>query len=86
MHFCNKKKGLHSDPEFKLYNSHIKKKDSETWCHEALNVFKFVSSTDWDADSTDSLNSYRPLIGSKLDCGCIVFFGGINSSFLYQDV
>jgi hypothetical protein len=39
---------------------------------KALNIFKFVSSTDWGADSTVLLNLYRSLIRSKLDYGCIV--------------
>ena len=38
---------------------------------KALNILKFVSSTDWGADSTASLNLYRSLIRSKLDNGCI---------------
>ena len=40
---------------------------------KALNILKFVSSTDWGADSTVLLNLYRSLIRSKLDYGCIVY-------------
>jgi hypothetical protein len=39
---------------------------------KALNILKFVSSTDWGADSTVLLNSYISLIRSKLDYECIV--------------
>ena len=40
---------------------------------EALNILKFVSSTDWDADSTVLLNLYRSLIRSELDYECVVY-------------
>ena len=93
MHFCNKR-GLHPDPELKLYNSpikivpetkfvgllfdskltflpHIKMLKNKSL--KALNILKFVSITDWGADSTVLLNLYRSLIRSKLDYGCIVY-------------
>ena len=98
MHFCNKR-GLHPDPELKLYNSPIKIV-SETEClgllfdskltflpHikmlknmslKALNILKFVSSTDWGADSTVLLNLYKSLIRSKLDYGCIVYGSAVH--------
>ena len=86
MHFYNKR-GLHPDPELELYNSetkylgllfdskltflpHIKMLINKSL--SALNILKFVSSTDWGADSTVLLNLFRLLIRSKLDCGCIV--------------
>ena len=40
---------------------------------KALNILKFVSSTDWGADSTVLSNLYRSLIRSKMDYGCIVY-------------
>ena len=40
---------------------------------KALNILKYVSSTDWGADRTVLLNLYRSLIRSKLDYGCIVY-------------
>jgi hypothetical protein len=40
---------------------------------KALNILKFVSITDWGADSTVLLNLYRSLIRSKFDYGCIVY-------------
>ena len=72
MHFCNKR-GLHPDPELELYNSetkflgllfdskltclpHIKRLKNKSL--KALNILKFVSSTDWGADSTVLLNLY----------------------------
>ena len=93
IHFCNKR-GLHPDPELKLYNSHIKIvpeaiflgflfdskltflthiKMLRNKSPKALNILKFVSSTDWGADSTVLLNLYRSLIRSKLDYGCIAY-------------
>jgi hypothetical protein len=48
---------------------------------KALNIFKFVSSTDWGADSTASLNLYRSLIRSKLDYGCIAY-GSARPSYI----
>ena len=42
-------------------------------CLKALDILKFVSSSDWGADSTVLLNLYRSLIRSKLDYGCIVY-------------
>jgi hypothetical protein len=93
MHFCNKR-GLHPDPELKLYNSpikivpetkflgllfdskltflpHIKMLKNKSL--KALNILKFVSSTDGGVDSTVLLNLYRSLIRSKLDYGCIIY-------------
>jgi hypothetical protein len=72
MHFCNKR-GLHPDPELELYISetkflgllfdskltflpHIKMLKNKSL--KALNSLKFVSSTDWGADSTVLLNLY----------------------------
>ena len=101
MHFCNKR-GLHPDPELKLYNSpikivsetkflgllfdnkltflpHIKMLKNKSL--KALNILKFVSSTDWGADSTVLLNLYRSLIRSKLDYGCIVY-GSARPSYI----
>ena len=40
---------------------------------KALNILRFVSSTNWGADSMVLLNLYRSLIRSKLDYGCIVY-------------
>ena len=48
---------------------------------KALNILKFVSSTDWGADSTVLLNLYRSLIRSKLDYGCIVY-GSARPSYI----
>jgi hypothetical protein len=48
---------------------------------KALNILKFVSSTDWGADSTVLLNLYRLLIRSKLDYGCIVY-GSARPSYI----
>jgi hypothetical protein len=48
---------------------------------KALNIFKFVSSTDWGADSTVLLNLYRSLIRSKLDYGRIVY-GSARPSYI----
>jgi hypothetical protein len=42
-------------------------------CIKALNISKFVSSTDWGADSTVLLNLYRSLIRSELDYECVVY-------------
>ena len=101
IHFCNKR-GLHPDPELKLYNSpikivsetkflgflfdskltflpHIKMLKNKSL--KALNILKFVSSTDWGADSTVLLNLYRSLIRSKLDYGCIVY-GSARPSYI----
>jgi len=101
MHFCNKR-GLHPDPELKLYNSpmtiveetkflglifdskltfllHIKMLKNK--CLKALNILKFVSSTDCDADSTVLLNLYRSLIRSTLDYECIVY-GSTRPSYI----
>jgi hypothetical protein len=101
MHFCNKR-GLHPDPELKLYNSlikivseakflgllfdnkltflpHIKMLKNKSL--KALNILKFVSSTDWGADSTVLLNLYRSLILSKLDYGCIAY-GSARPSYI----
>jgi hypothetical protein len=101
MHFCDKR-GLHPDPELKLYNSPIKIipetiflgfifdnqlaflphiKMLKNKCLKALNILKFVSSTDWAADSTVLLNLYRLLIRSKLDYGCIVY-GSARPSYI----
>jgi hypothetical protein len=46
-----------------------------------LNILKFVSSTDWVADSTVLLNLYRSLIRSILDYGCIVY-GSARPSYI----
>ena len=101
MHFCNKR-GLHPDPELKLYNSpintisetkylgllfdskltflpHIKMLKNKSL--KAPNILKFVSSTDWGADRTFSLNLYRPLIRSTLDYGTIVY-GSARPSYI----
>ena len=101
MHFCDKR-GLHPDPELKLYNSPIKIIPETIFlgfifdnqlaflphitmlknkCLKALNILKFVSSTDWAADSTVLLNLYRLLIRSKLDYGCIVY-GSARPSYI----
>jgi len=50
-------------------------------CLRALNILKCVSSTDWDADRTVSLNLYRSLIRSKLDYRCIVY-GSARPSYI----
>ena len=50
-------------------------------CLTVLNIFKFVSSTDWGADSTVLLNLYRSLIRSKLDYGRIVY-GSARPSYI----
>ena len=101
MHFCNKR-GLHPDPELKLYNFPIKIVSETKFLGllfeskltflphikmlkykslKALNILKFVSSTDWGADSTVLLNLYRSLIRSKLDYGCIVY-GSARPSYI----
>ena len=66
MHFCNKR-GFHPDAELELYNSETKLlgllfdskhtflshfKMLKNKSLKALNILKFVSSTDWGADST----------------------------------
>ena len=48
---------------------------------KALNILRFVSSTNWGADSTVLLNLYRSLIRSKLDYGCIVY-GSAHPSYI----
>ena len=42
-------------------------------CLKALNISKFVSSTDSGADNTVLLNLYRSLIQTELDCECVVY-------------
>ena len=51
--------------------SHIKMLQNK--CLKALNISKFVSSTDWGADSTVLLNLYRSLKRSELDYECVVY-------------
>jgi len=80
MHFCNKR-GLHPDPELKLYNIVNLPFYPILKCLKALNILKFVSSTDWGAHSTVLLNLYRSLIRSKLDYGCIVY-GSARPSYI----
>ena len=98
MHYCNKR-GLHPDPEFRLYNSPIKIVPETKFVDllfdskltflpyiknkslKALNILKFVSSSDWGADSTVLLNLFRSLIRSILDYGCIVY-GSARPSYI----
>ena len=43
----------------------------KTKCLKAFDILKVVSSTDWGADKSILLNSYRSLVRSKLNYGCI---------------
>ena len=59
--------------------SHIKMLKNKNL--KALNILKFVSSTDWGADITVLLNLYRSLIRSELDYGCILY-GSARPSYI----
>ena len=50
-------------------------------CQKALNLLRVSSSMDWGADRKVLLRSYRSLVRSKLDCGCIVH-GSAPQSYL----
>ena len=52
---------------------------------KALNIFKFVFSTECGADSTVLSNLHRLLIRSKLDCGCIVYCSARPSYIMLLD-
>ena len=47
----------------------------------ALNILKFISTSDWGGDKTTLLNLYRSLIRSKLDHGSVVY-GSARKSYL----
>ena len=42
-------------------------------CQKSLNILKVLSRTEWGADRITLLKSYRSLVRSKLDYGCLVY-------------
>ena len=52
-------------------------------CTKSLDLIKVLSNTTWGADRKVLLRSYRALIRSKLDYGCIVY-GSARPSYIKQ--
>ena len=52
-------------------------------CTKSLDLIKILSNTTWGADRKVLLGSYRALIRSKLDYGCILY-GSARPSYIKQ--
>ena len=50
-------------------------------CQQALQLLRVVAHTDWGADKSTLLKSYRSLVRSKLDYGCLTY-GAARKSYL----
>ena len=42
-------------------------------CHKALHLLRVVAHTDWGADKSTLLKSYKSLVRSKYDYGCFIY-------------